>query len=138
MIIRKKNNIFIIKILKEKLNNFNIFNQDNIKELFQNILTKIKEKHDLNGLLNIDVYLNEYYGMIIEIKPIYYYKNEIDMKIHFHLDCIFLSEINTKELTKLKNTYLYRNKYYTIYKNIADSNIIYKTNDILEKGIKIT
>ena len=137
MIIRKNDNLYIIKIPKEKLKDFDIFNQDKIKELFQIILTKIKEKYSLNGLLETNVYVNEYYGMIIEINPIYSYSDEIDMQIHFYLDTTFLNEINEFDLNKENDIYYYKNKYYTTYKGLTDSNIIYNTKNFFEKCIKI-
>ncbi len=138
MIIRKIDNIFIVRIFKDKLNDFDVFNQDSIRHLFKNVLSQIRSKYYLEGLLSIDIYVNECYGMIIEIEPINYYQDEIDMKIQVHLDCIFLYEINLPEIKTLKNVYYYKNKYYTIYQNMIDSNVIYKADDILEKGIKIT
>lgn len=138
MLIRKENNIYIIKIPKEELKNFNIFNKEEISYLFQKIIKKIKNKYKLEGLLDINIYINNNYGMIIEINPLYEYQNRIDMKIHFHIDSIFMYEINNSELLTLKDIYYYKKKYYSIYKNTVDSKIIYKTEEILKKGIKIS
>ena len=135
MIIRKYDNKYIIRILNNKLNESDYYNQEKISDLFKNIILKIKEKYTIKGLLDIDVYINKYYGMIIEIEVIYSELEEIDMRIHFHLDTIFLIETtdyNSKDL------YYYKNKFYTIYNNISDNDIIYKTKDILTKGIRIT
>ena len=137
MIIKKEDNLFIIKILKENLKDFDIFNQDLIREVFQNLLIKLKSKYTINGLLDVNVYLNEDYGVMIEIEPLISYKDEIDMKIHFHIDCIFMYEINPEDLYNNKDIYYYQNKYYSIYHKIVDSPIIYKTETILKKGIKI-
>ena len=135
MIIRKYDNKYIIKILNNKLNESDYYNQEKISDLFKNIILKIKEKYTIKGLLDIDVYINKYYGMIIEIEVLYSELEEIDMRIHFHLDTIFLIETNNYNS---KDLYYYENKYYTIYNNISDNNIIYKSNDILTKGIRIT
>ena len=135
MIIRKYDNKYIIRILNNRFNESDYYNQEKISDLFKNIILKIKEKYTIKGLLDIDVYINKYYGMIIEIEVIYSELEEIDMRIHFHLDAIFLTETtdyNSKDL------YYYKNKFYTIYNNISDNDIIYKTKDVLTKGIRIT
>lgn len=137
MIIRKIDNTYIIKIIKKEIINFDIFNQQKIKELFQKIILRLKKKYNIMGLLKVDIYVNKYYGMIIEIKPIYNDIDEIDMKISFHLDTTFLYEINEKEIIKEKEIYYFKNKYYGIYQKPIDSNIIYKTDNILKEGIKV-
>ena len=137
MIIRKIDDLYIIKIMKENIKDFDFFDQDKIKDLFQKIIIKIKKKYNIKGLLDVNVYINEYYGMIIEIESIYSYFDEIDMRIHFHLDCTFLQEINENDLLKEKEVYYYKNKYYSIYTGTTDSNIIYKTDDIFNKCIRV-
>ena len=127
MIIRKIDDLYIIKIMKENIKDFDFFDQDKIKDLFQKIIIKIKKKYNIK----------EYYGMIIEIESIYSYFDEIDMRIHFHLDCTFLQEINENDLLKEKEVYYYKNKYYSIYTGTTDSNIIYKTDDIFNKCIRV-
>ena len=92
-----------------------------------------KSENDASGTQMV----NEYYGMIIEIESIYSYFDEIDMRIHFHLDCTFLQEINENDLLKEKEVYYYKNKYYSIYTGTTDSNIIYKTDDIFNKCIRV-
>ena len=136
MIIRKYDNLYIIKIVKETINNFDYFNQEEISKLFHNIIMNLKKRYQINGLLDINVYTNEEYGMIIEIEEVESYYDEIDMHIHFHLDTLFLQEINEIK-DSLQDVYFYKDKYYTRYNQLLDSNIIYKTEEILTKGIKI-
>ena len=138
MIITKEENYYIVKIIKEQLKEFDSFNQEQIKELFKKIISKLKEKYNISGLLDINVYINNIYGMIIEIEKIYSYPREIDMHIHFHIDAIFMNEINELDINKQKEVYYYKKKYYCIYNHITDSNIIYKIDDILDKGIRIS
>lgn len=137
MIIRKKDNRFIVKLIKNEILDFDVFNQQKIKELFKKIILTLKKKYNIGGILKVDTFLNEYYGMIIEMETLYNDTNEIDMKISFHLDTIFLYELNDEEIKSEKNIYYYKNKYYGIYQKPIDSNIIYKTDTILEKGIKV-
>ena len=135
MIIRKFDNIYVIKIIKEKIKNFDYYNHKKIKKLFEKILLKIKEKNNISGILNIDVYQNDEYGLIIEIEEILSMEDEIDMNIHFHLKTPFLYELN--EFYEEKEVYYYKHKYYGIYHKYIDSEIIYKTEKILNNAIKI-
>jgi len=138
LIITKEKNYFIIKIIKERIKDYDCFNQEQTKKLFKRIIEKLKEKYNINGLLDINVYINKIYGMIIEIEKIYSYPNEIDMHIHFHIDAIFMNEINELDIKNQNEVYYYSGKYYSMYNHITDSNIIYKIDDILEKGIRIS
>ena len=98
VIIQKIDDFFLIKIYKEYMGNFDVYDRDNIKEFFEDVFSKLKDKYDLRGLLDVDVYVNSEYGMIIEIYPVYSYFEEIDMRIQIHLDSIFMSEINMNEI----------------------------------------
>ena len=61
-------------------------------KLFKDIFLNVKEKYKLSGLFDVDIYVNEDYGMIIEIYNLCFYNDEIDVKIKFHLDSLFLVE----------------------------------------------
>ena len=100
MIIRKKDNRFIVKLIKNEILDFDVFNQQKIKELFKKIILTLKKKYNIGGILKVDTFLNEYYGMIIEMETLYNDTNEIDMKISFHLDTIFLYELNDEEIKR--------------------------------------
>lgn len=137
MIIRKIDNTYIIRIINNNIDINELYNQEKVSKLFKEIILKIKEKYNIKGLLDINVYTNNNYGMIIEIEVIYPELDEIDMHIHFYIDTIFLTEINDLDILSKKEVYYYNNKFYTIYNTLSDSPIIYKTEDILEKGIKV-
>lgn len=137
MIIRKIDNTYIIRIINNKIDINELYNQEKVSKLFKKIILKIKEKYNIKGLLDINVYTNNNYGMIIEIEVIYADLEEIDMHIHFHLDTTFLIELNDLDILNEKEIYYYNNKFYTIYNVISDSPIIYKTEDIIKKGIKV-
>lgn len=138
MIISKEDNLFIIKIFKEYLNDIDIYDKDSIVSLFKEIILKMKKKYDLCGLLEIKVYINEEYGMIMEVNNVCKYEDEIDIKISFNIDSVFLYEIND-EFEDIGSVYYYNEKYYSDYLNgYSDSDVIYKNSlDIISKGIKI-
>ena len=90
------------------------------------------------GLCYIDVYVNNNIGMIIEIDNIYGEDNNvINSKIKFHMNSIFLCEIDYTD-DYIKDIYYYEGKYYTFYNNEIDSNIIYRDClKIIKNGVKI-
>lgn len=140
MIIIKDGNLFIVKIYKENINDIDIYDTDKILELFKSFLVILKDKYKISGLCDINVYINDDYGMILEINNLYKYDDEIDIKISFHIDALFMIEINfdIDNYDDYDEIYFYNNKYYTNYKNIYDSSVIYKDSlEIINSGIRI-
>ncbi len=140
LIINNDGSLFIIKIYKESIDNFDLFDIDNVTDIFKDILVKIKRKYNVSGLCDIDVYVNYDFGMIIEINNVYKYGKDIDVKIRFHIDSYFMNEIDFEPdaINLYDDLYYYNNKYYTMYNKLWDSNIIYKDcEDIVNKGIRI-
>ena len=138
MIINKCDNLFVVKIYKELVNNFDIYDMDSILELFKIVLGKLKNKYNICGLCIIDVYVNDLFGIIMEINNIYKYKGDIDIKVTFHIDSVFMMEIDSKDIDNYNDIYYYNNKYYTGYNNNLDSCIVYKDSlDIINSGIKL-
>ena len=93
MIIQKLDDYYIVKIFKEKLEDFNPFDKSCIEKLFQKILKKLLKNYSIHGLIDADIYFDRLYGMIIELREVYDYFDDIDLKIHFQLDSVFLVEI---------------------------------------------
>ena len=138
MIIRKYDDYFLIKIFKENLDNFNIFDIDSIKVLFKDIINKLKEKYDLCGLIDTDVYVNNEYGLIIEMRSVCDYFDEIDIKIKLHLNKEFLVIIDNNSILDYDNVYYYNGKFYGTYLELCDNEVFYKDTDkIIHNGIKI-
>ena len=140
LIINNDGSLFIIKIYKESIDNFDLFDIDNVTDIFKDILVKIKRKYNVSGLCDIDVYVNYDFGMIIENNNVYKYGKDIDVKMRFHIDSYFMNEIDfdPDAINLYDDLYYYNNKYYTMYNKLWDSNIIYKDcEDIVNKGIRI-
>ena len=99
---------------------------------------KLRDKYNISGLCVIEVYVNKYYGMIVEVDNIYNYGNELDVKIKMHIDYLFMNEINNDQIFEVSDCYLYNNKYYSNYNYLFDSAVVYKdVNKIIKNGIKI-
>ena len=139
MIIQKLDDYYIVKIFKEKLGDFNPFDKSCIERLFQKILKKLLKNYSIHGLFDADIYFNRLYGMIIELREVYDYFDDIDLKIHFHLDSVFLVEIDD-DIKNLKDVYYYHGKYYKTYDKMIDSPVVYRDSEcieIMEKGIHL-
>lgn len=138
MIIQKIDDYFLVKVYQENMKDFNIYDIDDIKIFFQKVLKKIIKIEPLNGLINVDIYVNSDYGMIVEINPVYSYIDEIDIKIHIHLDSIFLTIVDINNLLNYQYIYYYKDNFYGNYLKFCDNEVLYKdTDDIINKGIKV-
>lgn len=138
MIIQKCDDYFLIKVFKNCVEDFNIFDMDSIKELFQSIFDKLKKKYNLHGLIDVDVYINDVYGLIIEMRPIKTYVDEIDMRIKMHLNNLFFVNIDSSSILDYEDVYYYEGKFYGTYLETSDSEVFYKnTEEIINKGIKV-
>lgn len=138
MIIRKIDDYFLIKVYQEELGDFDIFDTDDVKIFFQSVFDKLREKYNLKGLIDVDVYVNWDYGMIIEIHPICDYFDEVDMRIHVHLGSVFLSLIDMNHILDYEDVYYYKGKFYGTYLGLCDNEVLYKdTEDIIRYGIKV-
>lgn len=128
MIIRKYDNEYIIKIYNLK---------DNIKENIKKAIQKLIKKYSLNGKLEADIYINESYGIIIELKELYK-DEELEIDVHIHICEYFLEKINIRDIKKYNSVFYFDNEFYTYYYKDIDSNVIYKDIDyILDNSIKI-
>ena len=138
MLIRKKDDYFVIKIFKDNLIDINIFDINCVRDLFKDIFLKLRKKYDLHGLIDVDVYLNDNYGMIIEMVPVDGYFDDVDMKIKMHLNTIFLMNIDGNYILDYKDVYYYGGKFFCSYKEFCDAETIYKDTDaIMLRGIKV-
>lgn len=148
----------IVFLNKNKIKNINFEDIDELEDYFKDLFLKLKYLSDisLNGFYIINIYLDHYYGAIIEIKReeleyIEYYDNQIDMKIIVH-DITVLYKI--EDIFSIPNglqdkiiIYRYKNKWYIeLKKELSDINLanllenselIYKTEDIIRYGKKL-
>lgn len=148
------NDYHIINIYKDYIN-FDIYDQNEVKEFIYSLyMTKLK-KYNLKGILEFNIYIDTNYGMIIEIKKRsnLLFEDIIDIKIKFNLNLSFLYEIDYFYILEnnLNNQkiYYYKNKFYLeiintlnkeeFIKILDNTTIIYdnKINNIISKGIKL-
>ena len=145
-------NDFIIYLNNDYIKKYNLKLEENLQENFKKLLKKLKYLYNLElyGYYKINVYINKYYGIIIELfkeddEYIKIFGDSLDLKILFKNDAKVYYEIeeyNKYNLDKY-NIYYYNNKFYIeiIYNNnikeylnlLESSKIIYGTQ--LEKII---
>lgn len=111
----------IIVFLNKKLN----LDKTKLENYFKRLFLKIKDRYNLklSGYYNINVYLDDYYGSIIEIEnedlDYYNYFNQVDMEIKLN-----------------KTTFLYEIDFDYINKEILEKTIVYKVNNKLYFKVK--
>ena len=117
----------------------------NLEKYFKKLFNKIKINYgiDVSGYYNIDVYVDNYYGNIIEINKedneYYNFFNQIDMRIKINKG-IFLYEIDYEYLNNkiINNCILYKlnNRLYLQIKNDIVNNILEYSNIIYGKEVR--
>lgn len=121
----------IIVFLYKRIN----FKQINLENFFKKLFIKFKEDYhiELNGYYSINIYIDKFYGSVIEIEnedlDYYNYFNQIDMEVKLN-DNVFLYEIDYEYLNKsiINNSNIYKLKD-KLYIQVKDNNIL---NKILE------
>lgn len=135
---------FNIYIKKEKLKNVNIENKDEIEKYLKTLISNLKSKYKLiiEGFYDVNVYVDKYYGIILNFnkeKLDYYdYFNGIEMNITIK-ETSFLYKVNDipiNLLTKLKVTQINDDLYLKIIKDLNQKEFM-NLMEHTEKIIKI-
>lgn len=123
----------IIYLNNMQINSVDFNKKEDLQEYFKKLFRNLKNFYNMNinGFYNINVYKDEYYGIILEIEKedidyIEYFDGQVDMNITVESDNIFLYEIDDyfnideKIINKIK-VYQYKNKLYIkIISNISN------------------
>ena len=123
----------IIVFFNTYLNSIDIMNKIEVENTIKNIIDKLNKSYKLNiyGYYNIDIYVDNYYGLIIKIQKedidyIDYEPGQIDMKIKIY-DAIFLYKIdNIYNLDIDSSIYRYKDEYFLKLNNLHHMNTHYK------------
>lgn len=119
-------NNLIFYLNKDYLNKINFNINDNVEQEFKNLFIKLKSiyKLDLSGYYEVIVYINDIYGIIIEMEKdddeyIKIFGDTLDMKITFKFDCEIFYKIENIDFINFKNynLYYYNNELYLSLKN---------------------
>lgn len=124
------------------------FDDDKIKLLLLGTLNILIEEYDieLKDFYTINLYNNDFYGIIIELieEENYYNNDSINMELKVVQDKLFLYEVNDPLEYLDNDIYYYNNRYYISLKKydiaiFENSNIIYNDDvyKVLGEGVKI-
>jgi hypothetical protein len=141
------NNNITVFLSKFYTNNLNLNDRNNLEIYFKDLFLKLKNIYKLTiiGYYNINVFLDDIYGLIVSIKKeeqeyFDYFPNQVDMRITIDKSSNIIYNIKDyyeipNEILKKCNIYKYKNNIYvypyemidniSMGKIIESSNIIY-------------
>lgn len=137
-------NTIIVYLLDNKK-----YNEDSdIKKILINVFDNLEKYYNITFTsdYNLDLYINRYYGMILEIKENedFIYDDIVNLKLNILRDTLFLYEVDDPLEYINYEIYYYNDKFYVNAKredinlmensNLVYGDIVYK---IIGRGIKI-
>ncbi len=129
---------YLVKIPFCKEYSYFFDNNEDVLSFFRIIFGKLISKYKIFGDVVIDFYLDDDYGIILDIYQKHSYGSNINAKIIFHLNCKFLVEVDYfNYIGKGVPLYYYQDKFYKDFDldSIDDGEIIYDNDEIKIKGI---
>ena len=137
-------NTIIVYLLDNKK-----YNEDSdIKKILINVFDNLEKYYNITFTsdYNLDLYINRYYGMILEIKENedFIYDDIVNLKLNVLRDTLFLYEVDDPLEYINYEIYYYNDKFYVNTKRedinlIENSNLVYGdiVYKIIGRGIKI-
>ena len=137
-------NTIIVYLLDNKK-----YNEDSdIKKILINVFDYLEKYYNITFTsdYNLELYINRYYGMILEIKENedFIYDDIVNLKLNVLRDTLFLYEVDDPLEYINYEIYYYNDKFYVNAKRedinlIEDSNLVYGdiVYKIIGRGIKI-
>ena len=146
-------NEFVIYLFRN-IDKIDFKNEKEIEEMLKKIFIKLKKYYDIKieGYYDVFVYIDTFYGMVLDLRKQefeYYdfFDNQVDMKIVINRNkFLYLVDDYDIDLNKYKVYKLMNNIYLLPKRKLSDielaklvenSIIIYDSEDIINKGIKI-
>ncbi len=137
-------NTIIVYLLDNKK-----YNEDSdIKKILINVFDNLEKYYNITFTsdYNLELYINRYYGMILEIKENedFIYDDIVNLKLNILRDTLFLYEVDDPLEYINYEIYYYNDKFYVNTKRedinlIENSNLVYGdiVYKIIGRGIKI-
>ena len=136
------------KIIVYLLDNKKYNEDSDIKKMLIKVFDNLEKYYDITFTsdYNLDLYINRYYGMILEIKENedFIYDDIVNLKLNILRDTLFLYEVDDPLEYINYEIYYYNDKFYVNAKredinlmensNLVYGDIVYK---IIGRGIKI-
>ena len=136
------------KIIVYLLDNKKYNEDSDIKKILINVFDNLKKYYNItfDSDYNLELYINRYYGMILEIteNEDFIYDDIVNLKLNVLRDTLFLYEVDDPLEYINYEIYYYNDKFYVNAKRedinlIEDSNLVYGdiVYKIIGRGIKI-
>ncbi len=136
------------KIIVYLLDNKKYNEDSDIKKMLIKVFDNLEKYYDITFIsdYNLDLYINRYYGMILEIKENedFIYDDIVNLKLNVLRDTLFLYEVDDPLEYINYEIYYYNDKFYVNAKRedinlIENSNLVYGdiVYKIIGRGIKI-
>ena len=136
------------KIIVYLLDNKKYNEDSDIKKMLIKVFDNLEKYYDITFTsdYNLDLYINRYYGMILEIKENedFIYDDIVNLKLNILRDTLFLYEVDDPLEYINYEIYYYNDKFYVNAKRedinlIENSNLVYGdiVYKIIGRGIKI-
>lgn len=136
------------KIIVYLLDNKKYNEDSDIKKMLIKVFDNLEKNYDITFTsdYNLDLYINRYYGMILEIKENedFIYDDIVNLKLNVLRDTLFLYEVDDPLEYINYEIYYYNDKFYVNAKRedinlIENSNLVYGdiVYKIIGRGIKI-
>ncbi len=136
------------KIIVYLLDNKKYNEDSDIKKILINVFDNLEKYYNITFTsdYNLELYINRYYGMILEIKENedFIYDDIVNLKLNVLRDTLFLYEVDDPLEYINYEIYYYNDKFYVNAKRedinlIEDSNLVYGdiVYKIIGRGIKI-
>ena len=136
------------KIIVYLLDNKKYNEDSDIKKMLIKVFDNLEKYYDITFTsdYNLDLYINRYYGMILEIKENedFIYDDIVNLKLNVLRDTLFLYEVDDPLEYINYEIYYYNDKFYVNAKRedinlIENSNLVYGdiVYKIIGRGIKI-
>lgn len=145
MKLESKENILIIYLKKQLIDTIDFTKKNELEKYFKELFLKLKEYYNIkiNGYYNINVYIDEFYGVVLELQKeeldyYDYFDNQVDMHILTEeVQFLYLIEdyfiINELNISKL---YYYKDKYYILPNINTDYNYLLENSEVVYKNTK--
>lgn len=134
----KSENDLVVFLNNKYIESIDFDDRNNLETYFRTLFLKLKNIYGINisGYYNINVYINKYFGVILEMfrEPLecFEYYNSIDMQVNIIKDCEFLYQIN--DFYDNQKLYFYKNK---LYLRISNEISFMELGKLLENGVLV-
>ena len=145
----------LIIYLYNKIDNYNFKDELCIEKCLRKLFIKLNDYYDIKieGYYNVDLYIDIFYGIVLVLKKedieyYDYFDNHVDMKITINKNKFFYLIDNYNIDLKKFDIYKVLDSIYLLPKKrlkdielanlIENSKIIYNSEEIIKKGIKIS